>query len=132
MAKRKEIPEMEKVHLEIAYDAIIHKQLTDLLKSDKDITLTIKMHGPLVQMSSEVKNHGKNALICCLALASTLSAIVADFEVDSEVAGWRELTNTAYLRALARILENDAKADGANNMYIIHKREEKEDDDAAE
>lgn len=131
MEKRKEIPEMEKVHLEIAYDAIIHRQLTDLLKSDKDITLTIKMHGPLVQLSSDVNNHGKNALICCLALASTLSEIVADFEVDSDVAGWRELTNTAYLRALARILENDAKADGANSMYIRYKHEE-DDDDAAE
>lgn len=109
MAKRKEIPETEKVHLEIAYDAIIHKQLTDLLKSDKDITLTINMHGPLLQMSSEVNHRGKTALICCLALASSLHAIAEELAKDSEIDGWRELTNEAYLRALLRILDNDAK-----------------------
>lgn len=137
MAKRKEISEMEKVHLEITYDALIHEQLTDLLKSDKDITLTIKMHGSLVQMSSdEADSHSKNALICSLALAATLDAIVEDFRsegtvTESDVAGWRELTNAAYIRELVRILESDAEADGANSMYIRYKREE-DDHDAAE
>lgn len=137
MAKKGKIHEMVKAHLERVYDAFIHKNLTDLIKSDEDITLTIKMHGPLLQLSSGMTdNHCKNALICSLALASVLSAIVDDFRAedtvtDSDVAGWRDITIAAYRREISRILEIGVKPDGANQMHIKIEHEE-DDDDAAD